>query len=351
MKPVFPTLLELFFFDLPLKKTLLGDTINEFIKNNTAMLFNINKNKEITIREHHNLIFEVLDYSNYTNQTIEKLLSKRSQEPMDITNQNLFEFVYVKRAKDWGLYFKLSHLIGDAWSIGLLTDNIINGYLARLNNQEYPMLSSDYLKFIEMYHDKSGNFIVSSIHNNSKHLYTYAKVYDNRTVKIDDGISYKDNKCYGIDIDVFPIDGLPRDIRKSDKHFNKQKRWFRFYSYSISKYSKGSSFIKTLMKIATQFVSKTISSHRLINKINKNAMKHSFDSSEYIGASVTPYNGNKERIKKSRYMNQIKLMFEGDEYFVPKNYDEHLRMLYGDYLVLPPIEQQVTHHANKSFYV
>lgn len=137
------------FFDLPLKETLLGDTINEFIKNNTAMLFNIDKNKEITIREHHNLIFEVLDYSSYNNQTIEKLLSKRSQEPMDITNQNLFEFVYVKRAKDWGLYFKLSHLIGDAWSIGLLTDNIINGYLARLNNQEYPMLSSDYLKFID----------------------------------------------------------------------------------------------------------------------------------------------------------------------------------------------------------
>lgn len=137
------------FFDIPLKETLLGNTINEFIKNNSAMLFNIDKNKQITIREHHNLIFEVLDYHQYTNQQVDKLLTKRSQEAMDVTNQNLFEFIYVKRANDWGLYFKLSHLIADAWSVGLLTDSIINGYLAGLNNQEYQMLSSDYLKFID----------------------------------------------------------------------------------------------------------------------------------------------------------------------------------------------------------
>ena len=35
---------------------------------------------------------------------------------------------------------------------------------------------------------------------------------------------------------------------------------------------------------------------------------------------------------------------------VPKGYDEILTKQYGDYMKLPPIEQQVTHHVNYVFW-
>lgn len=36
--------------------------------------------------------------------------------------------------------------------------------------------------------------------------------------------------------------------------------------------------------------------------------------------------------------------FEGEEFTAPACYDELLRRTYGDYMQLPPKEQQVTHH-------
>lgn len=34
-----------------------------------------------------------------------------------------------------------------------------------------------------------------------------------------------------------------------------------------------------------------------------------------------------------------------------EGYDQYLKSIYGDYLELPPKNEQITHHAFKAFYI
>ena len=42
--------------------------------------------------------------------------------------------------------------------------------------------------------------------------------------------------------------------------------------------------------------------------------------------------------------------FETIELPGPKDYNFYLTQMYGDYMTLPPIEKQVTHHAYKVYW-
>ena len=47
--------------------------------------------------------------------------------------------------------------------------------------------------------------------------------------------------------------------------------------------------------------------------------------------------------KKDDYYDLIKLEFEGEKFYAPRNYDAVLSRLYGDYMTLPKEEDRVWH--------
>ena len=53
-------------------------------------------------------------------------------------------------------------------------------------------------------------------------LLYYAKVYDTNTIKYEKGTDYKKNKPYGVDIDVFPLDGIVNDSKIIEKLYRKE---------------------------------------------------------------------------------------------------------------------------------
>ena len=49
-------------------------------------------------------------------------------------------------------------------------------------------------------------------------------------------------------------------------------------------------------------------------------------------------------IKRSIYGNPTLINFEDTKFYAPEHYKEYLSHLYGDYMKLPPVEQQITKH-------
>lgn len=42
----------------------------------------------------------------------------------------------------------------------------------------------------------------------------------------------------------------------------------------------------------------------------------------------------------------IGVTFEGEKFIIPKGYDRVLKVVYGDYMTLPPVEKRVPTHGN-----
>ena len=51
--------------------------------------------------------------------------------------------------------------------------------------------------------------------------------------------------------------------------------------------------------------------------------------------------------KYSRITERKKYLFEGQEFWGPKNYDEVLKKLYGEYMVIPAEKDRITHQPLK----
>ena len=47
---------------------------------------------------------------------------------------------------------------------------------------------------------------------------------------------------------------------------------------------------------------------------------------------------------------RIELPFEGHSFMCPKHFDEYLKNIYGDYMTMPPIEKQITHHDFTAYF-
>lgn len=207
----------------------------------------------------------------------------------------------------------------------------------------------DYKKFVSKYPKSiNKNYSLSVIDVNSSHMFTYSKVYDKRTEIHEKGIKFND--LNGIAIDVFPIDGLPSDLEKSDRFFKTQKNWFQLYQFSIMNYIEFDKNIRRIILNIVIWLCKIVGTKTFIKIINNRSSKFDFDKSEYIGVSVVPYYGNKERIKKDIYIGEVMVEFE-DTYFVaPKGYKQYLTNLYGDYMQLPPEDKRISHHQFEAYW-
>ena len=75
-----------------------------------------------------------------------------------------------------------------------------------------------------------------------------------------------------------------------------------------------------------------------------------FDKAEKVGSVVGVFTRQFGVFDKS-WFERIPMEFEGHEVYVPSGYDQILRIIYGDYMQLPPESKRVTHHICEYIWV
>ncbi len=146
----------------------------------------------------------------------------------------------------------------------------------------------------------------------------------------------------GIAIDVFPLDGASTD-NLADRIRIKRIFWLirfhegRFCSLSVR---------KGLKKLAAAFIKALpIDDRKLADFIDRKLQSREFDASP---KTANYYGHWKEReiIDSKVFKSSRRYTFQSITLAGVEDYDTYLRSLYGDYMQLPPKEQQITHADN-----
>ena len=167
-----------------------------------------------------------------------------------------------------------------------------------------------------------------------------SKLRDSNTTYIEKTVSELTSLNHGIYIDIFPIDGYPKNKLKA-AIFEVRKKSYR---------RKLATVFKTERSLKTQILYRfyrLLGCHKRIDKIAKSyenmIKKYKIQDSD-IAANHANWQGKLEYADKSQYGKGCEAYFEGLKVIIPEKYDEYLRQKYGDYTKPLPKEEQVGHH-------
>lgn len=210
------------------------------------------------------------------------------------------------------------------------------------------MPRKDYNLFIKLYNEKNESsgryFCVDPVSNLARH--SMIKVIDCKTIKIEPGVQYKDGYL-GVDVDVFPLDGQPDGDEEYQSWYFKLMKLYKRYVISVLDFNIGSIKRRLLGPIYKVFLG---NKKRLMKKSQELHSMYSFNQSKFVGCVEMLFNVVNDRYPRVLFEESIDVEFEGMFFKAPKGYDGILKRRYGDYMQLPPIEEQVTHHTNRVFW-
>ena len=216
------------------------------------------------------------------------------------------------------------------------------GFIPWDDDVDVMMPREDYEKLlsIENLVDFIPNYISLDTYKNKKNFYPFAKFSDRRTILYE-----KKNKpqyTLNINIDIFPIDGVPEDDKEYHDLCERIKTLRRLLLACVYKSEYSSGKAKGVLKKIAEPVLDLIGPFKIAKAIDELAKKYSVKELNNVGCLVWGYD-EREKVRKDGFKKAIEVEFEGFSYPAPSNFEEYLTNHYGNYLELPPLDKRVNH--------
>ena len=155
----------------------------------------------------------------------------------------------------------------------------------------------------------------------------------------------------GVFIDIYPLDGAGSDAEQVIQRVEKKKSdLFRITLWSIDDHYTKSTYHKWYRSVAKYIVrsyAKIRGSKYFLDKMENFKNLYDIKKSRYI-AEMT-WDSGLTLYEKKWFEDYIYMDFENLKVKVPVGYDDFLKCHYGDYMKLPPKEEQVPHHEYKVY--
>lgn len=205
-----------------------------------------------------------------------------------------------------------------------------------------------FVRYCEEYSEELMPFQLMYYTNNDKYIYPIGRLCDTR-YKVD----YFGNDDYGLGlfIDIYPYDGVGNSYIEAVNNIKKLRliRHFLQLAGTNHLYKSRYGFWATTLKRIARPVAKALGVKRFIQMEQKIISKYTFEDSRYITNALWNGYGIRELAEKDSFNDPILIDFVGHSFYAPKNYDEHLRRLYGNYMELPPKESRHPTHEYKAY--
>lgn len=182
------------------------------------------------------------------------------------------------------------------------------------------------------------------------YAYLFAKASDNMTRLIEhNGNRYGCDM--GVSVDIFPIDYLDDTYKGAVKKINRMKiKRLLLVAANWKKYfrSKTHSFIFEPVRLLLYLLSRGVNEKRILEGINTYYSRE--HEKKYSANAVDNNYGLREIMESYLFEEYVEIDFENRKYSMIKYYDEYLKKIYGDYMKLPPIDKQITHHTFSAYF-
>lgn len=220
-----------------------------------------------------------------------------------------------------------------------------NGFIPWDDDMDVGMRRSDYERFIIAF-EKYGNhkrFFLETWDNEKNYAYPFAKLKINGTVFLENSIKNTDLHK-GIYVDIFPYDFTSDDEAERLKIGKKMDFLMKFNKFKLNYLPMNPNSKKDyIFSRILHYIGILIPEKFIKRKIDCLSKKYNNRVTDYYGCTGSPYK-MKDALKKEYLDDVIEHKFEGENFSIPKRYDEILHSIYGDYMKLPPIEKRITRH-------
>lgn len=222
------------------------------------------------------------------------------------------------------------------------------GFIPWDDDIDIMMTRENYERFREVYH--SERYPLYDLKTNIKYPLSMGKIHDSRTYYYRSGIK----RDLGLFIDIFPFDNVPEDTQIRQEWI---KKIHKYNIYNIAKNTpikyQLNSGISLLGKIRIILIKAFGNSSYIHKTLENQYIKYNKETTPYMGVPAVmsmKKSFESKLFPKELFQSYTTLEFENYTFSAICRYDEFLRIFYGDYMQLPPVDQRVGKHDIVAYY-
>lgn len=204
------------------------------------------------------------------------------------------------------------------------------GFIPWDDDIDISMPRADYEQLLKVMLANPDKRFVALTPKSKGYPYHYAKVVDLSTKLVEENLD--DFAGNGLWVDIFPLDGVdttePTRQKKLAKYFNSCRASASFKHCPANN------------KPWKWRMCKMIGTRNFSRLVTWASRRLPFDSAQYVAHMPTAM---QYLFPRRLFDKVIKVEFEGALYDAPADYDEYLKILYADYMQIPPESQRITH--------
>lgn len=221
------------------------------------------------------------------------------------------------------------------------------GFIPWDDDIDVGMTRKNYKHFLEVAPDLlSSQYYLQTPYNDKNNPYFYSKLRINGT-KFVEYCNHRINMHHGIYVDIFPFDEVPDDKRLNEQQFNKVQKLVRLFSLrQVPNISIPPQDIKQKLKENVRsilhYCVRIVPRKWICNRLEREITRYNGTGQKAMACLNFPKIMTEYILKEDLYPLSL-MKFENIDAYIPGNYDTYLSTHYGNYMELPPKEQQVGH--------
>lgn len=213
------------------------------------------------------------------------------------------------------------------------------GFIPWDDDMDVVMLRDEYEKLCSLPYDCfPRNLKLRTVYTEVEHPYLFAKLCDINTTYIEENAKHL-NISHGVFIDIFPLDYAPHN---SFARFI--QRCYAEYAWLVmAKYRNAT----RLGKCAAAILNVGYTDEKYVSRIRRIEKKICGGCGKTEKVVLLSFGLRSEEMKQyfaTEWFSPAEIKFETGSFSIMEGYDAYLKMVYGNYMELPPEEERISSH-------